>query len=137
MGFYIRKSVSVGPLRFNLSKSGLGISSGFPGFRVSSGPRGNYVHMGRGGLYYRAALGCGSSAQPTRPTPVQVTDGVEMVEIESVSAEKMTDESSSAVLEEINAKLKLTARWPFVLAATLLGAWGASNQSPVLAVAVA
>ena len=37
-----------GPFRFNLSKSGLGVSAGVPGFRVGTGPRGNYVHMGRG-----------------------------------------------------------------------------------------
>lgn len=57
MGFYIRKSVSAGPFRFNLSRSGLGVSVGVKGFRIGSGPRGNYVHMGRGGLYYRASLG--------------------------------------------------------------------------------
>lgn len=57
MGFYIRKSVSAGPFRFNLSHSGLGVSVGVRGFRIGSGPRGNYVHMGRGGLYYRASLG--------------------------------------------------------------------------------
>jgi hypothetical protein len=28
MGFYLRKSISVGPLRFNLSKSGIGVSAG-------------------------------------------------------------------------------------------------------------
>jgi hypothetical protein len=38
MGFYIRKSVSVGPFRFNLSKSGIGVSTGIMGFRVGSGP---------------------------------------------------------------------------------------------------
>ena len=27
MGFYLRKSVTVGPLRFNLSKSGVGVNS--------------------------------------------------------------------------------------------------------------
>src|SRR6185295_19335057 len=56
MGFYFRKSVSVGPLRFNLSKSGIGVSAGIRGFRVGTGPSGNYVHMGMGGLYYRQTL---------------------------------------------------------------------------------
>ena len=56
MPFYIRKSVSVGPFRFNLSKSGIGLSAGVKGFRVGTGSRGNYVHMGRYGLYYRASL---------------------------------------------------------------------------------
>lgn len=56
MPFYLRKSVRVGPLRFNLSKSGIGVSSGIPGLRIGTGPRGTYVHMGRGGLYYRQTL---------------------------------------------------------------------------------
>lgn len=51
MGFYIRKYVQAGPFRLNLSKSGLGVSVGVPGFRVGSGPRGNYVHMGRHGAF--------------------------------------------------------------------------------------
>ena len=54
--FYIRDSIRVGPFRFNLSKSGVGVSAGVRGFRVGSGPRGNYVHMGAHGLYYRATL---------------------------------------------------------------------------------
>jgi hypothetical protein len=53
MGVYVRKSVRAGPFRFNLSKSGVGVSAGFPGFRVGTGPRGNYVRAGKGGIYYR------------------------------------------------------------------------------------
>ncbi len=47
MGFYIRKSVKFGPIRFNISKSGIGISSGIPGARISTGPRGTYINMGK------------------------------------------------------------------------------------------
>jgi len=57
MGFYIRKSFRAGPVRLNLSKSGLGVSAGVKGLRVGSGPRGSYIHAGRGGLYYRKKLG--------------------------------------------------------------------------------
>lgn len=58
MGFYLRKSFRAGPIRFNLSKSGIGASVGVTGARVglSSSGRG-YVHGGRGGLYYRKSLG--------------------------------------------------------------------------------
>src|SRR5438105_15780431 len=56
MGFYLRKSVRVGPLRFNLSGSGIGVSCGIPGLRIGTGPRGNYINAGRGGIYYRAAF---------------------------------------------------------------------------------
>lgn len=56
MGFYIRKSFRAGPIRFNLSKSGIGVSGGVKGARIGIGPRGTYVHAGRQGLYYRKNL---------------------------------------------------------------------------------
>ncbi len=40
MGFYYRKSVRVGPFRINLSKSGVGLSTGVPGFRTGVSSRG-------------------------------------------------------------------------------------------------
>ena len=63
MGFYIRKSFRAGPIRFNLSKSGLGISAGVRGARIGLTSQGRaYVHGGRHGLYYRQTLGAGSRA---------------------------------------------------------------------------
>jgi hypothetical protein len=56
MGFYIRKAFRLGPLRFNLSKSGLGVSAGVKGARISTGPAGTQIHAGRHGLYYRKRL---------------------------------------------------------------------------------
>lgn len=57
MPFYIRDSISLGPFRINLSKSGLGISAGVKGFRVGTGPKGHYIHAGMNGVYYRKTLG--------------------------------------------------------------------------------
>ncbi len=57
MGWYFRKSKSVGPFRVNFSKSGLSFSAGVKGARMSFGPRGTYVNIGRNGLYYRKKLG--------------------------------------------------------------------------------
>ena len=59
MGF--SKSKSVGPFRLNLSKSGLGVSTGVKGARVSFGPRGTYVNLGRNGIYYRKKIGGGKT----------------------------------------------------------------------------
>jgi len=54
MTTYIKKSFSIGPLRFNLSKSGLGVSVGTTGARVGVKPNGKvYHHAGRHGLYNR------------------------------------------------------------------------------------
>ena len=61
MGFYLRKSFRAGPLRFNLSKSGIGVSAGVTGARLGMSSTGRaYVHGGRGGLYYRKSVGSGS-----------------------------------------------------------------------------
>jgi hypothetical protein len=57
VGFYIRKAFNFGPIRLNLSKSGLGVSVGVKGARISTGPNGPSVHAGRYGLYYRERLG--------------------------------------------------------------------------------
>lgn len=61
MGLYLRKSFRAGPIRFNLSKSGLGLSGGMKGTSIGAGPRGTYVHAGRHGLYYRKQLSSGQS----------------------------------------------------------------------------
>ncbi|HUT55035.1 MAG TPA: DUF4236 domain-containing protein, partial [bacterium] len=57
MGFYIRKALKIGPVRFNLSKGGVGVSVGAPGLRLGMNAAGTpYVHAGRHGLYYRRSL---------------------------------------------------------------------------------
>lgn len=58
MGFYIRKSFKAGPVRLNLSKSGIGLSAGVTGARVGiSGDGRAYSHVGRHGLYARDYYG--------------------------------------------------------------------------------
>jgi hypothetical protein len=56
-GLYLRRAVSVGPLRVNVSTSGLGGSIGVTGARIGLRPDGSkYLHAGRGGVYYRKEL---------------------------------------------------------------------------------
>jgi len=67
MGFYLRKSLRFGPIRLNLSKSGLGISAGVKGARLGLNARGRaYVHAGRYGLYYRKMLPAGGAGAGER-----------------------------------------------------------------------
>jgi len=129
VGFYFRKSINFGGLRFNLSKSGIGMSVGVKGFRIGTGPRGNYVHMGRNGLYYRAALGSkGKTAKRTKSqpeTPVesigsqpktlveQTQSNLEFVDIESADVAQITDSSSEELLKEIADKNRKRYFWPF------------------------
>lgn len=123
MSLYLRKSITVGPLRFNLSGSGIGVSAGVKGLRFGTGPRGNYVHMGRHGIYYRSAYhGAAEKSAGTAPQrPAQATpraaDG--LAEIASGPAENMVDSSSAELLEEIRSKRHLSKRWPVALLAGL------------------
>lgn len=131
MGFYLRKSIRVGPFKFNLSKSGIGVSTGIPGFRIGMGQRGNYVHMGRGGLYYRATLP--SSSTPSSPPhshklpdqesavfpPIPIGTHAPLEEIESAHISQLVDSSSRGLLEELNNKKKKMWLWPLVAIAAL------------------
>jgi len=126
MGFYLRKSISVGPLRFNLSKSGIGVSAGVKGLRFGTGPRGNYVHMGRGGLYYRATIPSSSPSQPRfQPTnsigPV-VPSGTHapLEEIESADISQIADSSSRELLSELNQKRNKMRLWPIAVTVSAL-----------------
>ena len=130
MGFYIRKSVRVGPFRFNLSKSGVGVSAGVPGLRVGSGPRGNYIHMGRGGLYYRKTFSSnGKVGYPDKPqskfSEARRVEQLEnthepLYEIESGDINRMVDSSSKDLVDELNLKRKRIRLWPWLLVVTVV-----------------
>jgi Protein of unknown function (DUF4236) len=124
MPFFLRKAISAGPFRFNLSKSGVGLSVGVKGLRFGLlGPRGNYIYAGRGGLYYRKSLnragqrvrqppplqdGAGPPPTPL-PPPVYQEPSVEMVEVESGDVLAMKDSRFGEILDDINAKQKQIA----------------------------
>lgn len=117
MGFYIRKAISFGPLRFNLSKSGVGVSVGVKGARVGTGPGGTYIHMGRHGVYYRQRLDGNHSqafAHPTRPVAV----GTGPEPLPHVS--QPTDPSSQEVLSLLNSRISQTNHAPVVLCLTII-----------------
>lgn len=125
MGFYIRKSLKAGPLRFNLSKSGVGVSVGVPGFRVGTGPRGNYVHAGRNGLYYRATLGGGKNQ---RPEPSQ--QGIQpqaanfnpsqlvMDDVAGATAMNLVPTAGGDIVEQLNAASN-RFKWGWIAAAVV------------------
>jgi len=107
MSFYIRKSVKFGPIRFNLSKSGIGISAGVTGARISTGPRGTYVHMGRQGIYYRQKLdGSIPITQPIlRNSTYAKTNNFEGG-IPTASASELIESSNRDLLDQINSRIK-------------------------------
>jgi DNA polymerase-3 subunit epsilon len=129
MGFYIRKSVKAGPFRFNLSKSGVGVSAGVPGFRIGTGPRGNYVHMGRNGVYYRASLGGNRARSSPRPgqrnlhqQPVFRPSEVLMEDVTGGTAMSLEPTGRGDLVDQLNAAAaRLTWWWPTAIVVLLLG----------------
>ncbi len=140
MGLYFRRSVSVSPLRFNFSKSGIGVSAGIPGFRIGTGPRGHYVHMGGGGIYYRATLPQDAAVRSGRTPPAFVaqsnagyhnesTPGIgSMRAVESGSVLAIADETAADLLMELESRRAAGRAAPWI---AVLGA-----VAPIAALAV-
>lgn len=63
MGFHLRKSFKCGPFRFNLSNSGIGVSTGVKGLRVGVDGKGrSYIGGGKRILRYRKYLNTSPTA---------------------------------------------------------------------------
>ncbi len=124
MGWYFRKSKSVGPFRVNFSKSGLSFSTGVKGARMSFGPRGTYVNIGRNGLYYRKKLG---SAQDKRSVETQANskyllnqaDSATFQTVDAVKVQECSDELSvtnQAIVKDIKCARIVSWIWAIISA---------------------
>lgn len=137
MPFYLRKSLSFGPVRFNLSKGGVGVSAGVTGARVGLNKNGAYVHGGRHGLYYREKLGkkrrSGRAKSSSETVELFVDTG------ETYTGGKAVDKVGEAgnTEERAQAETKSLA-YPFYFAALGLGIAGisAGNVSVLILAAV-
>lgn len=122
MGFYLRKSFSFGPLRLNLSRSGLGASVGIKGARVGLGPRGSYVHAGREGLYYRRNLNARESNQFAPPARKKSSSDLQpsLQAIDSSDIGQMTPSSGASLIQVLNQARKYTNKLPVTLVVCLI-----------------
>ena len=136
MGFYLRKSFRAGPIRFNLSKSGIGASVGVTGARIGLSSAGRaYVHGGRHGLYYRKSLGGGRAraAPPDGGGPVELTEDTGVTYGALQAQEQMPDAIAAPVrrspptygwpaLGAVAAGLLLPSPFPALVAAAVFAA---------------
>ena len=116
MGWYFRRSKSVGPFRVNFSKSGMSFSTGVKGARMSFGPRGTFVNVGGNGIYYRKKLGASAKSNTPRS---QVNNPVQYVEeyaptIDAIKVQEQTEGVSvtnQAILKDIKRAKLLNWLW--------------------------
>jgi hypothetical protein len=119
MGWYLRKSFGFGPLRVNLSKSGVGYSLGVPGARIGANSRGTYIRMGRGGIYYQKYLQTNSGVHRTEPAPSQpqLVSEPELAQvIQTASASSLQDSTATELLQEITFHHRKQRIAPIVIA---------------------
>lgn len=138
MAFYFRKSFRMGPVRFNLSKSGLGASIGVKGARVGITSTGRaYVHAGRGGLYMREYL----SGPATRSSTAGArTEPITLYEDTGATYAPPAAISDRATLSRLEVEATPHTVWPYlllplgglVLVAGALGEGGGGVTHPVI-----
>lgn len=122
MSFYIRKSVKLGPIRFNISKSGIGVSAGVKGARIATGPKGTYIHLGRNGVYYRqkidsSVVGNESSAPKDSHTP----SNSDFASPESINLDNLIESTNKDTIAQINSRIEQPSfAWVIGILSTLL-----------------
>jgi hypothetical protein len=130
VGITIRRSVKAGPLRFNLSKSGVGVSAGIPGLRVGTGPCGNYVRVGSGGATYLSSSGSRAPRiAPPHPRMLQSPAVVDMADVSGLTALDLRPTGGDDIVQQLNTAAR-RPRWGWIAAITafIVGAallpWG-------------
>ena len=105
MAWYLRKAISVGPIRFNFSKGGVGASVGITGFRIGMRPDGSsYIHAGRHGLYLREELG---KRQTLKTSDIKAVENNSPTEVfNSVSTRSLSTPERKDLLDRLNKSYK-------------------------------
>ena len=106
MGLSFFRSFSKGPLRVNVSSSGVGLSFGLKGARVSVGPRGTYVSFQQGGFRYRRKLSEDKKKYqpPPAAAPVPAASFTTPGHIHTASAAELQDSSLTELLQEFQSR---------------------------------
>jgi hypothetical protein len=131
MAFYLRKSIRVGPMRVNLSRSGIGVSTGIPGLRFGTGPRGSYVRMGQGHVSYQSTgrvpkaisrrqsgpvLNSGPAPFPCQQSPGDVV----LSDVTGADTIALLPAEPSELVAQLDAAAKTHRLWPWALAVTVV-----------------
>jgi hypothetical protein len=127
VGFFFRRSVSFGPLRINLSKSGVGASVGIKGARLTTTARGTtYITLGSHGFYYRETISTPHRRIQTNSSPQQQAEPAPSEgDIGTANVTELVDSSSADLVKRLNERASMTnPGWLLYLSAILAAGWG-------------
>jgi hypothetical protein len=109
----------MGPVRVNFSSSGIGLSAGVRGARVSVGPRGTYVTLSAGGFQYRQKLS-DAVPQPQSPSLPQSPAMAWNGNIQTATVGELHSASPDQVLDSVSKQINQTDA--FMIFAVVAGA---------------
>ena len=123
----------MGPVRLNFSKSGIGVSAGVKGARISASPRGTFVQVGAGGFYYRQRIDGGGRRQSSPhsfndPQPAYIPSDHTAHRIETADVSQLVESSCQEVLARVNETAGKFPFAPLVAGTGLLCAWSSSSM---------
>jgi hypothetical protein len=122
MGFFFRRSTSVGPFRLNFSRSGIGASVGVKGARLTLTPRGTtYVTVGSHGFYYRETLAHRDGIPRVDPTVPNLHSGsTEEDAIATAGSSDLVDSSGERLIQRLNERANMfNPAWILYVAAVM------------------
>lgn len=119
MGWYFRKSVSVGPVRFNISRNGIGTSVGVKGFRVGVKSNGKgYINAGRNGFYYRQEFG-NNDKEYKGNIEHEIYQSTNIIHFKTTNSIDLSNDTKQDLIEKLNNSYK-TFRFDYLICALFL-----------------
>ncbi|HLF88151.1 MAG TPA: hypothetical protein VI451_04345 [Anaerolineales bacterium] len=118
MSFYSKASLRAGPFRYELTNSGISISTAFPGLRQSISPRGHFITIEKGDSSFRATelenidIRHAVASTQNRAHPEGVIDTINVLELQ--------DSSSTDLILELNNKHKKAQFFHLVVSLSVL-----------------
>ena len=101
MGWSFRKSIQIGPIRLNLSKSGVGVSTGVDGARISTGPRGTHASVSKYGFRYSRRIAAPQYPAATNPSSGNVANSPAAAQPAAAGGQKSRPSRFGAVMAHL------------------------------------
>ncbi len=117
MGFYKRRAISFGPVRFNLSKAGIGVSIATKEGHLAAERGRTIVQIGRQGLSYRERLDAAGPATSSFDADLHAPDTAGAAGSRGIG---LVVSSSREVLSHLNSRASRTAHAPFIIAISII-----------------
>lgn len=116
LGLFLKKIIKLGFFNINLSNTGIGVSLGINGFRISRNSKGTYINIGKNGFYYRKKLTNTNNKENINEKlkDIEVNKGFSKISHKSMEEELNENLKPTLLIEIIKKMLVLAAIYFFL-----------------------